>query len=103
MVVVPGPAHSDSSPLMAPAGVTHQETVDQLWYLSELVALGAVLPPESSHELDGRRKETRFEGIILSVHRWTSGRSHGSPVMHQHTARCPPIGGAPGRAHIAAA
>lgn len=62
MAGAPGPAHSA---LVVPAdthwaGVTHQETVDKLRYLSEPVALAAPLPLESLHEHDGRRKELRF-------------------------------------------
>lgn len=39
------------------SSVTHQEAQDELWYLSELVPLGAVLCLERSGEQDGRREE----------------------------------------------
>jgi hypothetical protein len=70
-------------------GATHQQALDELRDLSELVALGARLPSQGSSEQDGRQKEARFQDIILSVPRGVKGQfrdlSRHIPEVLPHT------------------
>lgn len=43
-----------------PGQPTHQETLDELWRLSELIVLGAKFLPEHPCEQDGGREEAGF-------------------------------------------
>lgn len=90
--------------LQTPAGrAAHQETVDELRYLSELVAAGAILPLESFHEHDGRRKEARFQNVVLCVRRGMVGPRRGSWQSPGVPSTPQGRGRAPRGAHVAAA
>ena len=70
-----------------PAGIAHQEALDELWDLREFVARGAVLP-ESLQKHDGGRKEAGLEDVVLSV--WSPGRVSGPAPVRGRAAPTPP-------------
>jgi hypothetical protein len=66
---------------------THQEALDELWCLCELVPLGAVLCLERSGEQDGRREEAGLQDLILSPIDDPKAKSGDTSLKSCHTSQ----------------